>query len=213
VEHRRSHPGFTLIELLVVIAIIAILAAILFPVFAQARDKARQTMCLSNMKQIGTAMLLYVQDYDERFPSAPASDVTWIFWIENYLSSPASRRTGVRPGATSITAQAIPTSSRNLRARRPGSCIHGCPPGTASRGTLAAATPGTAATASTTRSSGRQTMARGSAWLPGDAQARNTSSWRPERIPTSTRMTWTRRTMKRSWSTITASTSSTWTGT
>jgi prepilin-type N-terminal cleavage/methylation domain-containing protein len=86
-ERRRSHPGFTLIELLVVIAIIAILAAILFPVFAQARDKARQTMCLSNMKQIGTAMMLYVQDYDEKFPSAPASDVTWIFWIENYLSS------------------------------------------------------------------------------------------------------------------------------
>ena len=60
--------GFTLIELLVVIAIIAILAAILFPVFAQAREKARQTMCLSNTKQIGTGVTLYVQDYDEVFP-------------------------------------------------------------------------------------------------------------------------------------------------
>ena len=61
--------GFTLIELLVVIAIIAILAAILFPVFAQAREKARQTACISNGKQIGTATMMYVQDYDETYPS------------------------------------------------------------------------------------------------------------------------------------------------
>ncbi|MFW6438179.1 MAG: DUF1559 domain-containing protein [Armatimonadota bacterium] len=59
--------GFTLIELLVVIAIIAILAAILFPVFARAREKARQTSCLSNMKQLGLGMMMYAQDYDERF--------------------------------------------------------------------------------------------------------------------------------------------------
>jgi prepilin-type N-terminal cleavage/methylation domain-containing protein len=69
----RTEPGrraFTLIELIVVIAIIAILAAILFPVFAQAREKARTANCLSNLRQIGIASNLYLQDYDERFPFA-----------------------------------------------------------------------------------------------------------------------------------------------
>ena len=65
---RRS--GFTLIELLVVIAIVAILAAILFPVFAKAREKARQTTCLSNLKQLGIAFLSYAQDCDEALPMA-----------------------------------------------------------------------------------------------------------------------------------------------
>lgn len=66
--NRTWRKGFTLIELLVVIAIIAILAAILFPVFAQAREKARQTACLSNSKQIGTAFHMYTSDYDEVMP-------------------------------------------------------------------------------------------------------------------------------------------------
>ncbi|MCD6351947.1 MAG: prepilin-type N-terminal cleavage/methylation domain-containing protein, partial [Armatimonadetes bacterium] len=60
--------GFTLIELLVVIGIIAILAAILFPVFARAREKARQASCLSNLKQLALGFLMYIQDYDERLP-------------------------------------------------------------------------------------------------------------------------------------------------
>ena len=65
---RRIHAAFTLIELLVVIAIIAILAAILFPVFAQARESTRQTVCTSNVRQIGLAIKMYVQDYDENYP-------------------------------------------------------------------------------------------------------------------------------------------------
>jgi prepilin-type N-terminal cleavage/methylation domain-containing protein/prepilin-type processing-associated H-X9-DG protein len=68
----KPRKGFTLIELLVVIAIIAILAAILFPVFAQAREKARQASCLSNIKQLGLALNMYAQDNDERFPRAMA---------------------------------------------------------------------------------------------------------------------------------------------
>src|SRR5688572_32454704 len=73
-NQRRVHgrrAGFTLIELLVVIAIIAILAAILFPVFAQAREKARQAGCLSNLKQIGNALTMYIRDFDENLPVQP----------------------------------------------------------------------------------------------------------------------------------------------
>lgn len=68
VRSKRGRDAFTLIELLVVIAIIAILAAILFPVFAQAREKARGTSCLSNLKQIGLGINMYIQDYDGNYP-------------------------------------------------------------------------------------------------------------------------------------------------
>jgi prepilin-type N-terminal cleavage/methylation domain-containing protein/prepilin-type processing-associated H-X9-DG protein len=83
----RRTAGFTLIELLVVIAIIAILAAILFPVFARAREKARQTSCLSNLKQIGLAGLMYAQDYDENPPPQlvirnAGSNQTYFLWID-----------------------------------------------------------------------------------------------------------------------------------
>jgi prepilin-type N-terminal cleavage/methylation domain-containing protein/prepilin-type processing-associated H-X9-DG protein len=78
--------GFTLIELLVVIAIIAILAAILFPVFAQAREKARQTSCLSNLKQIATGMRMYSQDYDENVSLARYAPYFWdgVSWPDTH---------------------------------------------------------------------------------------------------------------------------------
>src|SRR3712207_3033945 len=85
---QRKRNGFTLIELLVVIAIIAILAAILFPVFAQAREKARQTSCLSNLKQWGNGFMMYAQDYDETLPSQQfgpnAAQVSWVSVIQPY---------------------------------------------------------------------------------------------------------------------------------
>ena len=87
---QASRLGFTLIELLVVIAIIAILAAILFPVFAQARAKARQAACLSNCKQMGLAVMQYAQDYDETLPVTGNNDQCrgrWQFQIYSYVKN------------------------------------------------------------------------------------------------------------------------------
>jgi prepilin-type N-terminal cleavage/methylation domain-containing protein/prepilin-type processing-associated H-X9-DG protein len=86
----RHRPAFTLIELLVVIAIIAILAAILFPVFAQARDKARQATCTSNLRQIGSAIMMYVQDYSEAYPLVsqyPSEKIQWYDMINPYIKA------------------------------------------------------------------------------------------------------------------------------
>ncbi|RYX83646.1 DUF1559 domain-containing protein [bacterium] len=91
-----SRKAFTLIELLVVIAIIAILAAILFPVFARARENARRSSCQSNLKQIGVAFMQYTQDYDERYPGASGYyinyggtnvPVTWDLTMQPYIKS------------------------------------------------------------------------------------------------------------------------------
>jgi len=128
----RTKNGFTLIELLVVIAIIAILAAILFPVFAQAREKGRQAVCTSNQKQIGFAILQYSQDYDETLPPTnyndPAQPVnpsptTWMFIIDAYVKAgypeaAAATNSNVASvfscpdyAATAVTANATPAHS------------------------------------------------------------------------------------------------------
>lgn len=85
-ESKSTFKGFTLIEILVVVAIIAILAAILFPVFARARESARKSSCLSNLKQIGLGWMMYTQDYDETAPLAVyyvgAKEIGWDFALD-----------------------------------------------------------------------------------------------------------------------------------
>lgn len=107
-KHRGLTPretGFTLIELLVVIGIIAVLAAILFPVFAQARESGRRTACLSNLRQLGLAFTMYAQDYDERLPAATdgkkgeKTEGGWIY----YTKFPVSRN----PKSADVTRGAI----------------------------------------------------------------------------------------------------------
>ncbi|HEX2948357.1 MAG TPA: DUF1559 domain-containing protein [Armatimonadota bacterium] len=117
ISTRKNLRGFTLIELLVVIAIIAILAAILFPVFAKAREKARQTQCLNNLKQIGTAVMMYAQDNEEKIPVAYTDTnsngkydegtdaVTW----KNALSGTiSSQKVYVCPSAAKSTNAQVP---------------------------------------------------------------------------------------------------------
>src|SRR5215216_5164352 len=86
---RKTPYAFTLIELLVVIAIIAILAAILFPVFGRARENARKSSCASNLKQIGLGIMQYTQDYDETYPFRvnPASTISWRTFAFPYVKS------------------------------------------------------------------------------------------------------------------------------
>ena len=98
---RRARPmrftaGFTLIELLVVIAIISILAAILFPVFARARENARRSSCMSNMKQMGIGLMQYTQDYDEMFPPARQWSDALVPYLKNekLFHCPATKNYG-----------------------------------------------------------------------------------------------------------------------
>ena len=107
---RRSR-GFTLIELLVVIAIIAILAAILFPVFSRAREKARQTSCASNMKQLGLAVMMYAQDYDETLP-IPFSGLGW--WTGTWKER-------IFPYVKNIQVYACPSAPPNVNPGQGGS--------------------------------------------------------------------------------------------
>ena len=116
---KRPLSGFTLIELLVVIAIIAILAAILFPVFARARENARRASCQSNMKQIGLGFLQYTQDYDEAFPlfgarvNASNVAVDWSLDLQPYLKS---MQILVCPSDTgSVVFQNLPGFGTNVR--------------------------------------------------------------------------------------------------
>jgi len=103
---RSPSAGFSLIELLVVVSVIAILSAILFPVFAQARETARRTTCLSNLRQLITAHHLYVQDYDEVLPAwfLPGANglITWPVFFRGYYRDPQILHQGFVPPADMI---------------------------------------------------------------------------------------------------------------
>jgi prepilin-type N-terminal cleavage/methylation domain-containing protein/prepilin-type processing-associated H-X9-DG protein len=106
----RKRNAFTLIELLVVIAIIAILAAILFPVFAKAREAARATQCKSNMKQLATAMAMYIQDYDETYPGRSQTFGHWGYVLAPYTKNRDLHRCPSNPRSTVNVSAGAPAS-------------------------------------------------------------------------------------------------------
>jgi prepilin-type N-terminal cleavage/methylation domain-containing protein/prepilin-type processing-associated H-X9-DG protein len=133
---RSNGRGFTLIELLVVIAIIAILAAILFPVFAQAREKARGAACLSNIKQLGLGLQMYAQDYDEMLPNhaqdtdnflAPNAPANWAKGLQSYVrntqifscpSAPLAQGYKTQPAMNSYQGNAVVLSAQGTTLAR-----------------------------------------------------------------------------------------------
>jgi len=119
---RTKRLGFTLIELLVVIAIIAILAAILFPVFAQAREKARQTSCLSNQKQWALATIQYTSDYDETFPIA-YGNYGGTLWLSGYLiDTPPDWRTTNQSLIAAYASSWVNSVQPYLKSTQVGAC-------------------------------------------------------------------------------------------
>jgi len=115
-----SRKGFTLIELLVVIAIIAILAAILFPVFARAREKARQASCQSNLKQLMLAYIMYASDYDEHFPTDWVTAAGGAPWTNRY-----TWRAMIFPYVKNLQLFTCPSCTYDYAGTLAGQCING----------------------------------------------------------------------------------------
>ena len=140
---RPAHEGFTLIELLVVIAIIAILAAILFPVFAQAREKARQIACLSNTKQLALGVMQYAQDYDETLPvrgDNAANRGRWQWQIFPYVKNEqvfTCPNLSSSPWRATVNAQGLGTNDRGGYGWN-NALAQNAPPGSASTVTAVA---------------------------------------------------------------------------
>jgi prepilin-type N-terminal cleavage/methylation domain-containing protein/prepilin-type processing-associated H-X9-DG protein len=125
----RQREAFTLIELLVVIAIIAILAAILFPVFAKAREKARQASCTSNMKQLSLAMIQYTQDYDERLPGSGQDANSGVCTVNTAAPGPGGwvLAETITTGTSACAAGVLPVPNGGLYPYVKSTQVYTCP--------------------------------------------------------------------------------------